>query len=111
MSTASHESYTRIWGINVCPVFSIEYRLAPQFPFPSAVDDIWQAYNWIIENCEKKLRIKPEKVLIVGDSAGGNLAAALTVLLVKTNSRIPEGLVLYYPVLSLESDHVSPSTL
>ena len=39
------------------PVLSIDYRLAPQHPYPAAIDDCWQAYNWIINYAEQTLGI------------------------------------------------------
>ena len=36
---------------------SIDYRLAPQYPYPAAIDDCWQAYNWIISYAERTLGI------------------------------------------------------
>jgi len=64
-------------------VFSIDYKLAPEHPFPAAVDDCWQAYNWIIDNCKDTLWINPRKVVLVGDSAGGNLVLAVALRAIK----------------------------
>ena len=62
------------------PIFSIDYRLAPKSKFPDALNDCWQVYHYLVENAEKELGIIPNKIVLVGDSAGGNLAAALTIL-------------------------------
>ncbi len=76
---------------------SIDYKLAPKFPYPTAIDDCWQAYNWILNDMEKSIGIKPSKIVLTGDSAGGNLALALTFLAIKNNIRVPNGLMLAYP--------------
>lgn len=52
--------------------------------------------------------IHPKKILLAGDSAGGNLCVALTALCIKFNVRIPDGLLLSYPVLDLKMKY-SPS--
>jgi hormone-sensitive lipase len=112
MSSASHQAYTRIWSTEVgVPVISIDYRLAPQHPYPAALDDVWQVWNWLVNQGEAQLGIKLSQYVIVGDSAGGNLALALTYKILKNNFEPPTGLLLAYPALNLDQNNFSPSLM
>jgi len=112
LSTDIYQTITREWA-KKCgkPVFSIEYRLAPEHCYPAGLDDCWQAYNWIIDHAEKVFGIRTNKVILVGDSAGGNLATALMALLIKTQRRLPDGIMLMYPALSIEDTQLAPSLM
>ncbi len=58
-------------------VISVEYRLAPENKFPAAVDDCENAAVHLMEVKCKELNVDPKKVIVMGDSAGGNLSAVV----------------------------------
>lgn len=62
--------------------FALDYRLIPEHPFPAQLDDALAAYRWLLET-----GTKPERLVVIGDSAGGNLTLAL--LLTARDSKLP----------------------
>ncbi|MFH2103720.1 MAG: alpha/beta hydrolase [Chloroflexota bacterium] len=79
-----------------CTVLSVDYRLGPEHPFPAAVDDSYAATCWAVEHAAE-LNGDPRRVLVGGDSAGGNLAAVLAILSRRDGGPALSGQVLIYP--------------
>ncbi|GLW95477.1 alpha/beta hydrolase [Actinokineospora globicatena] len=77
-------------------VLSVDYRLAPEHPFPAAVDDALSAYLWASKNADS-LGVDPTRIAVGGDSAGGNLAAVTAHQAVRTGAPTPAFQLLFYP--------------
>ncbi len=89
------------------PVYSVDYRLAPEHPYPAAIDDCFHAFQWLVDNSES-LNINPRHIALLGNSAGSGLAAALSLRLRDTNSIQPRCQVLIYPMLDHRTITVKP---
>ncbi len=79
-----------------CIVVSVAYRLAPENKFPAAVDDCLSATEWVFKNAAS-LHGDPARVVVAGDSAGGNLAAVTALQLKDKNGPELAGQVMIYP--------------
>lgn len=81
-SIDSHDPVTRRLAHEAgAVVVSVEYRLAPEHPFPAAVDDAWAALRWIAAHADELGGDPaPGRLAVAGDSAGGNLAAVVSLL-------------------------------
>lgn len=79
-----------------CAVLSVNYRLAPEHPFPAAVDDAQEAWTWLVDHGSDH-DLDPTRVAVCGDSAGGNIAVALALQTAGSTVQ-PLLQVLFYPV-------------
>lgn len=83
---------------NASVVVSVEYRLAPETPFPGPVEDCYTGLRWLFDNAAA-LGVDERRITIMGDSAGGGLAAATTLLARDRREFLPSGVMLAYPML------------
>ncbi|KAL1895272.1 hypothetical protein Sste5346_005419 [Sporothrix stenoceras] len=109
------------WAVKTgLPVLSLDYKKAPEYPFPYALNECYDAYATLVNTrgrCIGLAAKEPARVVVSGDSAGGNLAAAMTLMLAQQSSLtsgvgggdassakklpLPDGLVLTYPCMDV----------
>ncbi len=87
-------------------VVSTHYRLAPEHPFPASHEDTFAAYKWVRENV-RSLNGDPNRIAVAGESAGGNMAAAICLMAREQNVSMPVHQLLVYPVAG--TDTTTPS--
>lgn len=88
-------------------VISVDYRLAPEYPFPKGLIDCYIATKAIFLEADK-LGIHPDDITLIGDSAGGNLAAAVSILAAKKKEFFPKKQILIYPATYHDHSQSSP---
>ncbi len=79
-----------------CKVVFTDYRLLPKNKYPVPVEDCYCTYKWVLDHADI-LEINKDKIIVAGDSAGGNLAAAVTLMLWDRIQVSPIGAMLIYP--------------
>jgi len=82
----------RIAAASRARVVAVDYRLAPEHPFPAALDDAFTAYNWILDD-----GADPARIVVMGDSAGGGLVFSLMLKLRDEGCRLPAAAVALSP--------------
>lgn len=79
-SVDTHDDVARrLTAASGCKFVSVDYRLAPEHRYPAAVEDAYAALLWVAANAAE-LQIDPQRIAVSGDSAGGNIAAALCLM-------------------------------
>lgn len=110
-TSLSHETYLRSWAINLgIPILSIDYSLAPEAPFPRALEEVLYAYAWALNHASTLLGSTAQKILFAGDSAGANLNLGVTLKCLQLNIRKPDGIFMAYTPILIDFV-LSPSRL
>lgn len=103
----SHDSMARAIASQVgAVVVAVDYRLAPEHPFPAAVDDAFTALKWVSEHAAE-LGGDPDRLAVGGDSAGGNLSAVVAMLARDAGGPPVKFQMLWYPVTEWGAEHPS----
>lgn len=109
--TGNIDSYDRVcrtMARKTCrPVISVDYRLAPEYPFPAGLEDCYTvAKELFVNGCMPG--VCPENITLIGDSAGGNLAAAVSLLARDRGEFLPRRQILLYPATAADHTEQSP---
>ncbi|KAJ8354732.1 hypothetical protein SKAU_G00222990 [Synaphobranchus kaupii] len=108
-TSKSHEPYLKSWSQDLgVPILSVDYSLAPEAPFPRALEECFYAYCWALKNSHL-LGWTGERVCLGGDSAGGNLCLTMSMRAASQGVRMPDGIMAAYPATLLTA-YASPLT-
>lgn len=103
----SHDPLCRaLANASGCAVASVEYRLAPENSFPAAPEDCYAATRWLVEN-DSDLGVDGSRLAIAGDSAGGNLSAAVCLMARDRGGPDISYQVLIYPAVDFVGEYPS----
>ena len=89
-----------------CIVVSVAYRQAPEHKFPTAIEEGFSAYTWLLDHAAE-LNGDPARIAVGGESAGGNIAAVVSLLCRDRNVRSPLHQLLVYPITDFSFDTAS----
>ncbi|KAJ9665612.1 hypothetical protein H2201_004304 [Coniosporium apollinis] len=117
MDPRNHDDKLLAWaGRTGLPVLSLDYKKAPEHPYPYALNECYDVYHTIIASRGRCVGLSGDtvpKIVVAGDSAGGNLAVGMTLMILQSGSTDtrrwqgeqtlppPDGLVLIYPALDM----------
>ncbi len=96
-SLETHHRMMRLLAIESrTTLIGVDYRLAPEHPFPAPLDDCVESARWLGEKGAPSLGLDPERIVLAGDSAGANLALGSLLRLRDAGDRMPAGAGLFY---------------
>ncbi|KAJ3145963.1 hypothetical protein HDU86_000587 [Geranomyces michiganensis] len=125
MGPMCHEDYVSQWAkMSKVPILSIDYGKAPENPYPFALEECFDAYRSVVESngaaigmqgwweAGRRVKKSPIKIVMAGDSAGGNLVVGVVMRCLETYEKHippPNGILLIYPCLSFDMSCWMPS--
>ena len=116
--TFDHECYLRTLSNKLkIPIIGIDYGLAPENKYPKGLNDCYQAYCWILKHMKDELNMNINKIILSGDSSGGNFILSLTFLIIAMNEfdnkniRLPDLILALYPCCDTSIKNVNNSLI
>ncbi|TPX58461.1 hypothetical protein PhCBS80983_g03144 [Powellomyces hirtus] len=128
MGPKCHEDHVSVWAkTSKVPILAVDYGKAPEFPYPFALEECFDAYRSVVESNGAAIGMQgwwedgpdgqpvkkaPIKIVMAGDSAGGNLVVGVVMRCLETYEKHippPNGIVLIYPCLSFDMSCWMPS--
>lgn len=110
--TGDIDSYNRVCAVTSrktgCRVASVDYRLAPEHKFPQGLTDCYEVAKYYFQNSDEIFGVTSDRLIIMGDSAGGNLAAAVSQMARDKCEFMPKRQVLFYPATNSDHSESSP---
>ena len=95
----THDPLCRLLANHVpALVVAVQYRLAPEHPYPAAIEDCFAVLNWLVSS-GSSLDVDHKQISVAGDSAGGNLAAVMSLMAQKRSAPMVASQVLIYPMM------------
>ena len=116
MNPRHHDDELLAWsGKTGLPVLSLDYKKAPEFPYPYALNECYDVYHMLVATAGRCIGLAgtvPPRIILTGDSAGANFATGLCLMILQSSSLdqrlrdqdtlpVPEGLILIYPSLDM----------
>ncbi|KAI9491399.1 alpha/beta hydrolase fold-domain-containing protein [Zychaea mexicana] len=104
-SSTHHRPRTELAVAARAAVIFVHYRLAPEYKYPTGLEDCYDAVTWVgTEANARSINVDANTLVVVGDSAGGNLTAAVTLLAKQRGFKGIRAQVLFYPVTDCDFD-------
>ena len=110
--TGDIDTYNRVCAVTArstgCIVASVDYRLAPEHKFPCGVNDCYETARYLFWNSHDLFGVGPENLTLMGDSAGGNLSAVVSLMARDRGEFSPKRQILLYPATFNDHSEASP---
>ncbi|XP_072760681.1 hormone-sensitive lipase-like [Anoplolepis gracilipes] len=112
LTSQSDVIYLHKWATMLdVPILSIDYSLAPQAPYPRALEEIVYAYAWALKHSSTLLGSTAKKVIFTGESAGGNLNLGAIFKCLQLNIKKPDGIFMAYAPVLIDYNVLSSSRM
>lgn len=109
--TASDELFCRKLNYSLnCQILDVDYRVAPEFPFPTALHECYDVVNWAFKHADE-LNVDPSRIVLMGHSAGGNMVAGINMMAKISGDFKLNSVIMEYPPMDLYTDPAAKAVM